>query len=77
LHTYVNIRRWLKDGDENRARVLWNTMKKLASLIAQRNRKDQSPEFVSVTQRAIQDWRVDGAPIVSQMGNRLAQIIRN
>ena len=77
LHTYVNIRRWLKDGDENRARVLWNTMKKLASLIAQRNRKDQSPEFVSVTQRAIQDWRVDSAPIVSQMGNRLAQIIRN
>jgi len=76
LHTYVNIRRWLRDGDETRARVIWNTMKKLASIVAQRNRQDQSPDFVSVTQRAIADWRADSAPIVSQMGNRLAQIIR-
>ena len=77
LHTYVNIRRWLKDGDENRARVLWNTMKKLASLITQQNRREQSPEFISVTQKTIAEWRSDSAPLVSQMGNRLAQIIRD
>ncbi|NLK49975.1 MAG: DNA alkylation repair protein [Candidatus Cloacimonetes bacterium] len=77
LHTYVNIRRWLQDGDEDRARTLWNTMKKLANLITDRNQKDQSPEFVSTTRETIAQWRKDKSPLVAQMGNRLYLITRS
>lgn len=76
LHTYINIRRWLKDGDENRARTIWNTMKKLASLAGQNNSREQSPDFVQVTRQTIAEWRSDRAPLVSQMGNRLTSIMR-
>lgn len=76
LQTYVNIRKWLLEGDEKRVRIIWQTMKKLASMYAQRNKREKTQEFAVVTERAIQDWKADPNPIVSQMGNRIGQMMR-
>lgn len=76
LQTYTNIRRWLLAGDEKRARTIWQTMKKLANIFSQRSQRDKTYDFINVTQRTIAEWKQDPNPIVSQMGNRLAHIMK-
>ena len=77
LQTYASIRRWLLTADETRVKTIWQTLKKLASLFAQRNMKDKSSEFVSVSKRVAQEWKADPNQTLAQMGNRLGQLLRN
>jgi hydrogenase maturation factor len=77
LQTYASIRRWLLEGDENRAKTIWQTLKKLTSMFAQKNMRDKAQEFVSVSQRAAQEWRSDSNPALAQMGNRLAKMLKD
>ncbi len=77
LQTYASIKRWLLEGDENRARTIWQTLRKLTSLFTQRNMKDKAPEFITVSKRVVQEWKADSNPSVVQMGNRLNQLLKN
>lgn len=76
-HAYVNIHRWLKDGSEDRARLLWDALKVLASIVARRERDNQSGDFWTLTKRVVGDWRKDPSALVAQMGSRLSQIIQS
>ena len=75
-HAYMNVYRWLRHGTEDRARLLWDALKVLVSIVARREREDQSNDFWNVTRRAVDDWRKDSSPLVSQMGNRLQQLLQ-
>lgn len=75
LQCYASIRRWLLDADERRIQTIWMTMKKLANIFTQKNMRDKSFDFVSVTKRTILEWKNDSNRNVSQMGSRLVQII--
>jgi len=75
LQCYNSIRRWLIEGDDKRIRVLWQTMKKLANIYAQRSRRDKTNEFMNVTQKTIAEWRNDSDPKVATMGAKLSYII--
>jgi 3-methyladenine DNA glycosylase AlkC len=77
IQTYANIRRWLIDGDENRARIILQTLKKLASIFSQRNMRNKAQEFIKVSQRTAQEWRSDSNPELAQMGNRLVKLFKN
>ncbi|MBW6514304.1 MAG: DNA alkylation repair protein [Candidatus Syntrophosphaera sp.] len=77
LQTYANIKRWLLEGDENRARTIWQTLRKLASIFTQKNMRDKTQEFISVTQRTAQEWKSDSNPSVVQMGNRLGKLLKD
>jgi 3-methyladenine DNA glycosylase AlkC len=70
------IREWLVEADEPRVKTIWVSMKKLANIIVQRNRNDQSQEFVLLTQQTIEDWKNDENEKVSYMGEKLFRIIR-
>ncbi len=76
-HAYTNIYRWLKSGSEDRARLLWDALKVLVSIVARREREEQSNDFWAVTKKAVSDWRKDPSPLVSQMGNRLQQLLQS
>ncbi len=75
LQCYNNVRRWLIDADEKRARTIWQTLKKLANIFTQRSKREKSNEFISITQRTVTEWRNDPNPNVSSMGAKLAGII--
>lgn len=77
LQCYNNVRRWLIEGDEQRVKTIWQTMKKLANIYSQRSRRDKTNEFISVTQRTVADWRSDSHPHVATMGQKLSGIINN
>jgi len=70
------IREWLVEADETRVKTIWVSMKKLANIIVQRNRNEQSQEFVLLTQQTIEDWKNDENEKVSYMGEKLVRIIR-
>jgi len=70
------IREWLVEADETRVKTIWVSMKKLANIIVQRNRNEQSQEFVLLTQQTIEDWKNDENEKVSYMGEKLFRIIR-
>jgi len=76
-HAYTNIYRWLKSGSEDRARLLRDAVKVLVSIVARREREEQSNDFWAVTKKAVSDWRKDPSPLVSQMGNRLQQLLQS
>ncbi|MDP8211592.1 MAG: DNA alkylation repair protein [Candidatus Stygibacter australis] len=70
------IREWLVEADDTRVKTIWVSMKKLANIIVQRNRNEQSQEFVLLTQQTIEDWKNDENEKVSYMGEKLFRIIR-
>ncbi len=69
------IREWLSDADETRIKTIWVSMKKLANIVVQKNRRGHREEFVILTEQTIQDWRNDDNEKVSEMGERLYRII--
>ncbi len=75
-HSYVNVYRWLKDGTEDRARLLWDALKVMASIVARGERENQSGDFWTITRRTVSDWRKDPNELISQMGARLSQILQ-
>ncbi len=75
LQCYASIRRWLLDADEKRVQTIWMAMKKLANIFTQKNMRDKSFDFISVTKRTILEWKNDSNQNVSQMGSKLAYII--
>ncbi len=72
---YPYVREWLAEADETRTKTIWVSMKKLANIVVQRNRRDSKEEFVILTEQTVEDWRSDENENVSQMGDRLARII--
>jgi hypothetical protein len=76
VQTYACLRRWLLEGDENRSRTIWQTLRKLISIYSQKSMKDKNSEFVSVSKRIAQEWKQDSDPSVVQMGNRLGQMLK-
>jgi len=76
-HTYANLRTWFLEGDENRAKTLWATLKKLTSLFSQKNMRDKAREFTSVSQRVAQNWKSDPDPAVAQLGHKLSKLIKD
>ena len=70
------IREWLSEADEQRIKTIWVSMKKLANIVAQKNRKDKNEEFVILAEQTIQDWMNDENENISQMGDRLWRIIQ-
>ena len=70
------IKEWLSNADETRIKTIWVSMKKLANIINQKYRRDNNANFVMLTEQTINDWRNDENETVSQMGDRLARIIR-
>ena len=69
------IREWLSDANEKRIKTIWVSMKKLANIVIQRNRRERSEEFILLTQQTISDWKNDENDNISQMGERLYRII--
>ncbi|OQX71985.1 MAG: hypothetical protein B6D62_00495 [Candidatus Cloacimonas sp. 4484_275] len=70
------IKEWLTDADETRTKTIWVSMKKLANIVNQKYRRDNGEDFVMLTEQTINDWRNDENETVSNMGERLARIIR-
>ncbi len=71
------IREWLAEANEQRIKTIWVSMKKLANIVVQKNRRDKTEEFVILTEQTIQDWMNDENENMSQMGERLWRIIRS
>ncbi|MBN1327599.1 MAG: DNA alkylation repair protein [Candidatus Cloacimonetes bacterium] len=71
------IREWLCEANEKRIKTIWVSMKKLANIVIQKNRREKSQEFVLLTQQTINDWLNDENENVSKMGERLFHIIRS
>jgi len=69
------IREWLAEADETRIKTIWVSMKKMANIVVQKNRRDQREEFVILTEQTIQDWKNDENENVAEMGKRLLRII--
>ncbi|MBN2460301.1 MAG: DNA alkylation repair protein [Candidatus Cloacimonetes bacterium] len=70
------IREWLCEANEKRIKTIWVSMKKLANIVIQRNRREKSQEFVILTQQTINDWIRDDNENVAKMGEKLSHIIR-
>lgn len=75
VQCYAAIKGWLADADEKRIRTVWMTMKKLANILMQRSKRDKTHDFINVTQKTVKEWKNDPNPNISQMGNKLAQIM--
>lgn len=75
INVYPYVREWLAEADETRTKTIWVSMKKLANIVVQKNRRDYKEEFVILTEQTVEDWRNDENENVSQMGDRLARII--
>jgi 3-methyladenine DNA glycosylase AlkC len=75
VQCYAAIKGWLADADEKRTRTVWMTMKKLANILMQRSKRDKTHDFINVTQKTVKEWKNDPNPNISQMGNKLAQIM--
>lgn len=69
------VREWLTNANEKRTKTIWVSMKKLANIVIQRNRREKSEEFVLLTQQTINDWTNDENEHVAKMGDKLAHII--
>ncbi len=70
------IREWLVTADERRIKTIWVSMKKLANIVKQKNRRDRSVEdFVILTEQTVNDWKNDENENVVNMGERLYRII--
>jgi len=69
------VREWLSEANDKRIKTIWVSMKKLANIVIQRNRKDKSEEFVLLTQQTINDWTNDENENVVKMGEKLSHII--
>jgi 3-methyladenine DNA glycosylase AlkC len=69
------VREWLTGANDRRTKTIWVSMKKLANIVIQRNRREKSEEFVLLTQQTINDWTNDENESVSKMGEKLAHII--
>lgn len=69
------IREWLAEADETRIKTIWISMKKLANIVAQKNRHENRDEFVILTEQTIEDWKNDENENVADMGSRLLRII--
>ena len=74
---YPYLRAWLIDADESHQKTIWVSMKKLANIIAQKSKRDKSPDFVLLTQQTIKDWSNDPNEKVKKMGRKLYGIIKN
>jgi 3-methyladenine DNA glycosylase AlkC len=70
------IREWLSEANEQRIKTIWVSMKKLANIVVQKNRRDKTEEFVVLTEQTIKDWMNDEKENISQMGERLWRIIQ-
>ncbi len=70
------IREWLSDANEQRIKTIWVSMKKLANIVVQKNRRDSKEEFVILTEQTIKDWTNDENENMSQMGERLWRIVK-
>lgn len=75
IQTYTNVRRWLLDADETRFNTIWQTLKRLANIFTQRSRRDDGQDFLSITQKTINEWRKDPNPNVRNMGTKLGSVI--
>lgn len=69
------IREWLSDATDKRIKTIWVSMKKLANIVVQKNRRERSQEFVMLTQQTINDWARDDNEFVAKMGEKLLYII--
>lgn len=69
------IREWLANADDKRMKTIWVSMKKLANIVIQKNRRERSEEFVLLTQQTINDWTHDENENVARMGEKLLYII--
>jgi 3-methyladenine DNA glycosylase AlkC len=74
IQTYTNVRRWLLEADEVRFNTIWQTLKKLANIFTQKSKKDNSGDFISISQRTVADWKKDSNPNVQNMGNKLGSV---
>lgn len=70
------IREWLSEADDQRIKTIWVSMKKLANIVVQKNRRDKTEEFVILTEQTIKDWMNDENENMSHMGERLWHIIQ-
>ena len=70
------IREWLSEADDQRIKTIWVSMKKLANIVVQKNRRDKTEEFVILTEQTIRDWMNDENENMSHMGERLWHIIQ-
>ncbi len=73
---YPYIREWLSEANDKRIKTIWVSMKKLANIVVQKNRREKSQEFVLLTQQTINDWLNDENENVAKMGSKLSHIIR-
>jgi len=69
------VREWLSEANDRRIKTIWVSMKKLANIVIQKNRREKSEEFVLLTQQTINDWTHDENENVSKMGEKLSHII--
>ncbi|MFO7896830.1 MAG: DNA alkylation repair protein [Candidatus Cloacimonadales bacterium] len=72
---YPYVRKWLKDADDKRIKTIWVSMKKLANIVNQRARRDESEQFVLLTEQTIDDWVHDSNEKVVTMGEKLRYIL--
>lgn len=70
------IREWLTDADDRRVKTIWVSMKKLANIISQSNKRNQKNDFVILTEQTIKDWAKDENKKVAKMGKKLLYIIK-
>ncbi len=70
------IREWLSEADDQRIKTIWVSMKKLANIVVQKNRRDKTEEFVILTEQTIKDWMNDENENMSHMGERLWRIVQ-
>ncbi len=69
------VREWLLKADDKSIKTIWVSMKKLANIVVQRNRRNRSQELVRLTQQTIDDWKHDENEKVAEMGGKLSRIV--
>jgi len=74
---YPYIREWLLSADEKRIKTLWVSMKKLVNIVSQKSKREKTQDFVTLTKQTISDWRKDEDENVSDIGNKLYNIVNN
>ncbi len=74
--TYAYLREWILTGSEQRIKFITLTLKKIVSLYAQKNNRDKSHDFMTLTKTILHDWKSEHNKKVASVGKKLENITK-
>lgn len=74
--TYAYIREWLLTGNDQRIKFLVMTLKKIASIYAQKSHKEKTADFTVLTRFVMNDWKSEHNRRLSNVSSKMQQAVR-